>query len=160
MSFKIGDKAVYPVHGVGVIKGIETKEVCGKQQTFYVLSILNNDMTIMVPTGNVKRVGLRELTSMSDIAKVYEILNRKDVEIDNHNWNRRQRKYAEKLKSGSVFEVAEVLRNLYLLKNEKDLSFGEKRMLDTARSLLVKEISAAKRVKEEKVEEDIELIFL
>lgn len=160
MSFKIGDRAVYPVHGVGIIEAIETKEICGGKQLFYVLRILGNGMTIMVPTNNVQRVGLRGVISAADIPRVYKILSRKDVEIENQTWNRRHREYTEKLKTGSVFEVAEVLRDLYLLKNEKDLSFGEKRMLDVAKNLLVKEISAAKNIKEDKVQRELDLILV
>ena len=160
MSFKKGDKAVYPVHGVGVIEAIETKEICGNKQSFYILRILNNDMTIMVPTNNAQKVGLREIISVADVPRVYRILSRKDVEVESQTWNRRHREYTEKLKTGSVFEVAEVLRDLYLLKNGKDLSFGERRMLDTAKGLLVKEISVAKNINEDKVERELNLIFL
>lgn len=160
MSFKVGDNAVYPVHGVGVIEAIETREIFGSKQSFYVLRIQNNHMTIMVPTDNAQRVGLRGVISVSDIARVYKILGRKDVELENQTWNRRHREYTEKLKTGSVFEVAEVLRNLYLLRNEKDLSFGERKMLDAAKSLLVKEISVAKNMKEDKVERELDSIFV
>ncbi len=159
MSFKTGDRAVYPIHGVGVIDSIETREICGRVQAFYIIRILDNDMTIMVPTDNAQRVGLRRLIAKLDIPKVYEILRRKEVGIENQTWNRRHREYTERLKTGSVFEVAAVLRDLYLLKNEKELSFGEKRMLDTAKNLLIKELSLTKNIAEEKVEEDIRLIF-
>ncbi len=123
------------------------------------MRILENDMIIMIPKDNVNNVGLREIIGESEVRKLYSILKKKDVVIDNQTWNRRYREYMDKIKTGSVFEVAEVYRDLLMLKVEKDLSFGERKMLDTARSLLVKEISLAKNVKEEQVEKDLERIF-
>ncbi|MBW1722974.1 MAG: CarD family transcriptional regulator [Deltaproteobacteria bacterium] len=157
--FKIGDLAVYPAHGVGVIEKIETQEISGCSQDFYVMRILDNDMIIMIPTQNVDNVGLRELIGQSEVPKLYSILKKRDVSIDNQTWNRRYREYMEKIKTGSVFEVAEVYRDLLMLKVEKELSFGERKMLDTARNLLVKEISLAKNVKEEQIEKDLDRIF-
>jgi CarD family transcriptional regulator len=116
-------------------------------------------MIIMIPKNNVNNVGLREIIGEGEVRKLYSILKKKDVVIDNQTWNRRYREYMDKIKTGSVFEVAEVYRDLLMLKVEKDLSFGERKMLDTARSLLVKEISLAKNVKEEQVEKDLERIF-
>ncbi len=157
--FKVGDLAVYPAHGVGVIEKIETQEISGCRQDFYVMRILDNDMIIMIPTNNVDNVGLREIIPQTDVPKLYSILKKRDVEVDNQTWNRRYREYMEKIKTGSVFEVAEVYRDLLMLKVEKDLSFGERKMLDTARNLLVKEISLAKKVQEEQVERDLDRIF-
>lgn len=157
--FDVGDLAVYPAHGVGVIEKIESQEISGCRQEFYVMRILENDMIIMIPKNNVNNVGLREIIGEGEVRKLYSILKKKDVVIDNQTWNRRYREYMDKIKTGSVFEVAEVYRDLLMLKVEKDLSFGERKMLDTARSLLVKEISLAKNVKEEQVEKDLERIF-
>jgi CarD family transcriptional regulator len=157
--FKIGDMAVYPAHGVGVIERIETQEISGFQQDFYVMRILENDMIIMIPTHNVNNVGLREIIAQQEVPKLYTILKKRDVAIDNQTWNRRYREYTDKIKTGSVFEVAEVYRDLLMLKVEKELSFGERKMLDTARNLLVKEISLAKKVEEEQVEQDLDRIF-
>lgn len=157
--FKVGDKAVYPAHGVGVIESIEIKEISGTKYTFYILRILDNDMTIMIPTKKIDEVGLREVISRRDIPKVYEILKERQVEIENQAWNRRYREYMDKIKGGSVFEIAAVLRNLFLLKIEKDLSFGERRIMDMARNLLVKELSVAKNSPEENIRQDIEAIF-
>ena len=157
--FKVGDLAVYPAHGVGVIEKIETQEISGCRQDFYVMRILDNDMIIMIPTNNVDNVGLREIIPQTDVPKLYSILKKRDVQVDNQTWNRRYREYMEKIKTGSVFEVAEVYRDLLMLKVEKDLSFGERKMLDTARNLLVKEISLAKKVQEEQVERDLDRIF-
>lgn len=157
--FKVGDLAVYPAHGVGVIEKVETQEISGCQQDFYVMRILDNDMIIMIPTGNVNNVGLREIIGQTEVPKLYSILSERNVTIDNQTWNRRYREYMDKIKTGSVYEVAEVYRDLLILKLEKDLSFGEKNMLDTAKSLLVKEISLARNVGEEQVERDLDRIF-
>ncbi|MBW1771646.1 CarD family transcriptional regulator [Thermodesulfobacteriota bacterium] len=157
--FKIGDLAVYPAHGVGVIERVESKEISGCRQDFYVMRILDNDMIIMIPTGNVINVGLREIIDRNEVPKLYSILKKRDVVIDNQTWNRRYREYMDKIKTGSVFEVAEVYRDLLILKLEKDLSFGERKMLDTARNLLVKEISLAKKVEEKQIEKDLDRMF-
>ena len=157
--FKVGDLAVYPAHGVGLIEKIETQEISGCRQDFYVMRILDNDMIIMIPTNNVENVGLREIIEQTEVATLYSILKKRDVPIDNQTWNRRYREYMDKIKTGSVFEVAEVYRDLLILKIEKDLSFGERKMLDTARNLLVKEISLAKKVGEEQVEEELDKMF-
>lgn len=157
--FKVGDSAVYPAHGLTVIKRIEEKDVGGKKKTFYVLQVVENQMTIMVPTENASSVGLREIISNQDVNTVYEILRDRNVKIDQTTWNRRYREYMEKIKTGSIFEIAEVLRNLFLLRHSKDLSFGERKMLDQAKSLLVKEISLARKAKEEVIEQEIQTIF-
>jgi len=159
LDFKIGDLAVYPAHGVGVIEKIESQEISGFCQDFYVMRILENDMIIMIPTTNVSNVGLREIIEQSEVPRLYTILKKRDIVVDNQTWNRRYREYMEKIKTGSVFEVAEVYRDLLMLKLEKELSFGERKMLDTARNLLVKEISLAKKVREEQVEKDLDRIF-
>ena len=157
--FNVGDLAVYPAHGVGLIERIETQEISGCRQDFYVMRILDNDMIIMIPTNNVENVGLREIIAHTEVDTLYSILKKRDVPIDNQTWNRRYREYMDKIKTGSVFEVAEVYRDLLILKVEKDLSFGERKMLDTARNLLVKEISLAKKVSEEQVEKELDKMF-
>ena len=157
--FNVGDMAVYPAHGVGVIEKIETQEISGCQQDFYVMRILDNDMLIMIPINNVGNVGLRDIIGQTEVTKLYSILKERDVILDSQTWNRRYRDYMDKIKSGSVFEVAEVYRDLLILKLEKELSFGERKMLDTARNLLVKEISLAKEIEEEQVEKDLDRIF-
>ena len=155
--FKIGDLAVYPAHGVGIIERIENREISGCQEDFFVMRILENNMIIMIPSSNTKNVGLRELIDQTEVSKVFSILKNRDMYVDdNQTWNRRYRDYMDKIKSGSVFEVAEVYRDLSTIKQDKELSFGERKMLDTARSLLVKEISLAKNMKEEDVERDIQ----
>lgn len=157
--FDVGQMAVYPAHGVGVIESIERRKVGENEQAFYVMKILKNDMVIMIPTATSKNVGLRSIISPKEVNEVFDILQEKDVEIGTQTWNRRYREYMEKIKTGSVFEVAAVLRDLYLLQEDKDLSYGERKMLDTAKSLLVKELSIANQTDECKVEEKIEKIF-
>jgi CarD family transcriptional regulator len=154
--FKVGDMAVYPAHGVGVIERIESREISGCQEDFYVMRILENNMIIMIPSTNTVNVGLRQIINQNEVSKIFSILKRRDISVNgNQTWNRRYRDYMDKIKSGSVFEVAEVYRDLTTIKQDKELSYGERKMLDTARSLLVKEISLAKNMKEEDVERDI-----
>jgi CarD family transcriptional regulator len=143
--FKVGDLAVYPAQGVGVIEAIENRDVGGSKQLFYMDS--------------AKSVGLREVIMETEIPKVYAILRNKDVTIDKQTWNKRYREYLEKIKTGSVFEIARVLRDLFILKSDKNLSFGERKMMDTAKNLLIKEISVASNSEETKVEEDLKTIF-
>jgi len=159
LLFKVGDNAIYPAHGVTVVKRIDEREVGGKKNSFYVLQVVDNQMTIMVPTDNAEAVGLRPVVSDKDVKKVFGILKERDVKIDQTTWNRRYREYMEKIKTGSLFEIAEVLRNLFLLRSSKDLSFGERKMLDHAKHLLVKELSLAKNAKEEAIEQEIQTIF-
>jgi CarD family transcriptional regulator len=153
--FKIGDLAVYPAHGVGKIESIETRNVAGEKQDFYIVRILDNDMKIMIPIPNASSVGLRELIDSTDIPKVYEILKTREISINGGTWNRRYRGYMEKIKTGSIYELAEVLRDLTVLKGDKELSFGERKMLDTARGLLLKELSIVCKVNENELEEEI-----
>ena len=157
--FKVGEKVVYPAHGVGVIQSIQVRNISGTEKTFYMLRILDNEMTIMIPTENVASVGLRRIIGKDMVNKVYKILRQKRVEIDQQTWNRRYREYTEKIKTGSVFEIAKVLRDLFILKHGKDLSFGERKMMDTAKGLLIKEISIATKSEETKIEEDINALF-
>jgi len=159
--FRIGDFAVYPAQGVGLIEGIETKEIAGNEQTFFIIRILETDIIIMVPTNNVEKVGLRPLISGKAAQTVFKVLkDRKAFPSNDHQtWNRRYREYMERIKTGSIMEVASVLRDLYLLKGDKDLSFGERKMMDTARNLLVKELSHVMDVSESEIHRKIEVIF-
>jgi CarD family transcriptional regulator len=157
--FKVGDLAVYPAQGVGVIEAIENRESMGNKRLFYIMKIMGNGMKIMIPTDGAESVGLREVITKDDIPKIYEILRNKDVTIDKQTWNKRYKEYLEKIKTGSVFEVARVLRDLFLLKSDKNLSFGERKMMDTAKNLLIREISIASHAEETKVEQDLKKIF-
>lgn len=157
--FKIGELAVYPAHGVGIIEAIETRSIEGQEQNFYIMRIMETDMVIMIPTRNVDSIGVRSIIGSNEVQKVINILKERNVDIEPQTWNRRYREYMERIKTGSVFEVASVLRDLYKLKDEKPLSFGEKKMLDTAMNLLVKELSVARNCQEDQVREDIEELF-
>ncbi len=157
--FQIGDKAVYPGHGVGVIEAIETKQISGRELMFYILRVLDNGMTIMIPRDNAGAVGLRGVIRRLEIPKVIQILKDRDVEIDNQTWNRRYREYMEKINTGSIYEIAEVLRDLHLLRTEKELSFGERKILDMAKNLLVKELAIVRDVKESDILREIKTIF-
>jgi CarD family transcriptional regulator len=158
-TFNVGDNAVYPGHGVGRVVSIEKKEIFGKEHMFYTVQIVESGMKILVPRDNVKSVGLRPVISKKEAAEVITILKMTNVKIDNQTWNRRYRDYMEKIKTGSVFEIAEVLRDLFLLKVDKELSFGERKMLDTARSLLIKELALATASAEDQMEKEVREIF-
>lgn len=157
--FKIGDMAVYPAQGVGIIEAIETREIMGNEQSFYVIKILGNNAKIMIPKTGAQSVGLREVISEEEIPRVYEILRERRAIVDKQTWNKRYKEYWEKIKTGSVYEIAEVLRDLLMLKVDKDLSFGERKMMDIAKNLLVMEISIARDCNEEMVEKDLNQIF-
>jgi len=159
MDFAIGDKVVYPAHGVAEIVGIEERDIGGSELRYYVLRILENGMRVMVPTNNVVQVGMRDIVSSDEADRVFDVLKKREKVIESTTWNRRYREYMEKIKTGSIFEVAKVLRDLYVLKGDKDLSFGERKMLDTARSLLVREISLSKGMTQEEVETKFRTIF-
>jgi len=156
MDFKVGDNAVYPSQGVAEVVGIEQKVISDKPQRFYVLRILDSDMRILVPIDRAAQVGLRNVIGSNEIDDLMEILRDKEVRVDKQTWNRRYRGFMEKIKTGSLFEVAEVYRDLYRLKSTKVLSFGERRMLDTARNLIVKELAVSKKWTEEKAEKELE----
>ena len=161
--FKVGKKAVHPAHGVVLVQAVESKEICGTTKEFYILEVIDSDMTVLVPTDNAEIVGLRSVISKKQITKIYSILESTETDSELQNghtsWNKRYREYSDKLKSGDIFEVANVLRDINILQKNKDLSFGEKRIMDSARSLLVKEISIAKNSKEESVTEEIDKIL-
>lgn len=159
MQFEVGDKAVYPTQGVAEVVGVEDKEISGKVMRFYSLRLLDSGLKILVPVDKAEQVGLREVVGENQIREVFDILREKDVPVDKQTWNRRYRGFMEKLKTGSLYEVAEVYRDLSRLKGSKALSFGERKMLDTAKSLLLKELSIAKGTSEVKVEQEIERIF-
>jgi CarD family transcriptional regulator len=158
-EFTIGDKAVYPSQGVAEVVGLEKKEVYGKIQSFYVLRGLDTGLRILVPTDKTEQVGLRKVAGNDEIEEVMEILRDKEIHVDRQTWNRRYRGFMEKIKSGSLFEVAEVFRDLYRLKEMKPLSFGERRMLDTARGLIVQELSVARAADTRKVEQELDSLF-
>ena len=158
-QFSVGDKAVYPVHGVAEVVGLEQRDIGGNKFDVYILQIIDTGLKIMVPTINAGSVGLRDLITAKQVKEVYSILKSRDVPRDTQTWNRRYREYMEKIKTGSVFEIAEVLRDLSVLRATKELSFGERKMLETARGLLLKELAIAKGVGEDKIAMEIDAIF-
>ena len=160
VKFKVGDKAVYPAQGVAEVIRIEEKDIAGMRQQFYVLRILDTDRKIMVPVANAGAVGLRQVISEQEIREIFDILRERTIAFDNQTWNRRYRGFMDKIKTGSIYDVAEVLRDLYRLKTDKQLSFGERRMLDTARGLICKEIGISRAQTEEQVKNEIEAIFM
>jgi CarD family transcriptional regulator len=159
-TFKTGDMAVYPAHGVGKIESIEERKIGDNEQVFYVMRLLGSSMVIMIPTNKSESVGLRTIIPAKEVDKVYDILRDKKVVISSQPWNQRYRDYMEKIKTGSVYEIAGVLRDLYILSEDKDLSFGERKMLDTAKNLLVRELAIADKVGENQIEKRVEEIFV
>lgn len=159
VEFRVGDKAVYPGYGVAEITGIEHKEISGSQHKFYVLRVLGKEMTLMVPMANVESVGLRNLIVDEQVAEVYEVLRRRGEKISTATWNRRHREYMEKIRTGSLIEIATVLRDLCLLRSDKDLSYGERNMLESARGLLIQELALARGLGEDVIGQEIEKMF-
>lgn len=152
--FAIGDKVVYPMHGAGVIQEIEDKEVLGRRQRYYVMMMPMGDMKVMIPVESSDVVGLRRVIDREHVAKVLEVL-RDEASVMSGNWNRRYRDNLDKLKTGDIFAVAEVVRNLSVREREKGLSTGERRMLENARQILVSELVLASGLAPAQAEEAI-----
>ena len=149
MPFKVGDKVVYPHHGAAVIEGTDTITMPdGGKNKYFVLRMTHGDLTLKVPTDRAEEIGMRYPISKEDVEDVFEVLAKKDVR-EPTNWSRRFKNHQEKLKSGDVYQVAEVVRNLALRDKGKGLSTAEKSMLERARSILVSELSFALNVSEE-----------
>lgn len=155
--FKIGDFAVCPGHGVGQLIDIEERLIGAEKKYFFIIKVISNGMTVMVPTSSEN--GIRALVGENEISKVFEVLKNHDVSVDNSTWNRRYRDYMTKIKTGSLIEIADVLRALFLLKNQKSLSFGEKKMLDQCRELLAQEISISQGGVKKEVVQNIDSCF-
>lgn len=158
-TFRVGDTAVHPAHGVGEITAIENRDIGGVSQDFYVIKILDSGTRVMVPTTAVAQVGLRPVMSKKEAEKVIGVLRAPEVAVDVQPWSRRFRAYTEMLKSGSPYEIAKVLRDMYRLKFDKNLSFGERRLLDQSKSLLVKELALAKKVEVSVIEGKLQEMF-
>jgi CarD family transcriptional regulator len=157
--FKVGDKAVHPAHGVGEVTAIEEREIGGTRATFYILRILDNGMKVMVPVTAATQVGLRYVMSEKDATGILGTMRAREVAVDVQPWSRRFRVYTEMIKSGAPIEIAKVLRDMNRLKFDKELSFGERRLLDQAKSLLLKELALAKKKTEAEMAEEIARIF-
>jgi CarD family transcriptional regulator len=153
--FDVGDKAVYPAHGVGEIEAVETREIMGTQMRVYVMRILERNMTILIPVEKSVDVGLRPVMKDVEVDEVFDVLRQRKKVVDGQTWNRRFREYSDKIRTGSAVEIAQVLRDLYLLRSGKALSYGEKRMLNTAIDLLSQEIAVVKGEEASQAQEDI-----
>ena len=156
--FKVGDRVVYPMHGAGVIESIEEKEVLGEKRRYYIMKMPIGDMKVMVPMDSVSEIGLRQVVDEDGVQKVMSILKDKKSTMS-ANWNHRYRANMEKIKSGNIFEVAEVVRNLILRDREKGLSTGERKMLENAKQILINELVLAKGEEEGQVENLLEGVF-
>jgi CarD family transcriptional regulator len=156
LTLTIGQKAVYPSRGIAEVVDVEKKEIGGRVQEFYVLRLAASDLKILVHVDKAEQVGIRPVAGNSDVDEVLQILREKVVQFERHTWNRRYRAFMDKIKSGSLFEVAEVFRDLHRLRKTKSLSFGERRMLDTARGLVVQELSVARSTDREAVEAELD----
>ena len=148
--FSVGDKIVYPMHGAGTIDAIEEKDILGEKQAYYIIK-MPGEVKVMVPTTKAEEIGVRNIISKENAGKVFQILEENETEMSN-NWNKRYRDNMEKMKSGDIYEVADVVRNLSFKQKEKGLSTGEKKMLNNAKQILVSELGLAEHASQEEVE--------
>jgi CarD family transcriptional regulator len=146
------------MHGAGIIEAIEEREILGKRKTYYIMRLPLGDMKVMIPTDNVEEIGIRDIIDQKEVKRVIEVL-KNDKSKMSSNWNRRYRANMQKIKSGNIFEVAEVVRNLQLRDIEKGLSTGERKMLSNAKQILISELVLADNIEEEKAKELIEELF-
>ena len=154
--YSIGDKIVYPMHGAGVIESIEEREILGERKSYYVMKMPVGDMKVMIPVGNAGHVGIRDIIGRVDADAVFKCLEG-GICAQNANWNKRYRENMEKIKSGNVFEVADVVRSLVQRENERGLSTGERKMLNSAKQILISELVLAKNLLPCEVEDIIKL---
>ncbi|MHB8438874.1 MAG: CarD family transcriptional regulator [Acidimicrobiales bacterium] len=155
MVFDIGDKVVYPHHGAAIVEAREVKEAFGQKREYLVLRLAYGDLTLMVPADNTDGVGLREVINDEEVEEVFAVLRKKEARMPT-NWSRRYKNHSEKLRSGDIYQVAEVVRNLSIRDKDKGLSAGEKRMLSRARQILVSELTFALDVNEEEAEKRLD----
>lgn len=155
--FKIGDKIVYPMHGAGIIEGIEEREILGKKRKYYIMKMPMGDMKVMVPIDNMKDIGIREIINDQQVEQVLAVLSDDPSKMP-QNWNRRYRANMDKIKSGDIYEIASVVRDLVIRDREKGLSTGERKMLNSAKQMLVSEMVLAKDLKEMEAEDLIEKV--
>ena len=155
MTFQVGDKVIYPNHGLGVVQRIETRTILGTTCGFYTLRMASSDTTVLVPVDNVDSVGLRRAIVDREVDRLFTLLG--DGKIDNHqNWKGRFKDNSDRMRTGSVYDVVEVLKSLTFLSRSKNLSFREKRMLDRAKYLVVSEISEVVRESAASVETKVD----
>ena len=152
--FNVGDKIVYPMHGAGTIDAIEEKDILGEKQNYYIIK-MPGEVMVMVPISKASDIGVRSVIDKAEAGKVLEVLEANETEMSN-NWNKRYKENMEKMKSGSIYEVADVVRNLSYKQKEKGLSTGEKKMLNNAKQILVSELVLAEHASENEVENLVE----
>jgi len=152
MAFKVGDKVVYPHHGAAIIEKREKRTAFGEKREYLILKLAYGDLTLMVPADNTDEVGLRDVINDEEVEEVFAVLSKKEARMPT-NWSRRYKNHSEKLRSGDIYQVAEVVRNLSIRDKDKGLSAGEKRMLSRARQILVSELTFALNVDEETAEQ-------
>ena len=152
--FNVGDKIVYPMHGAGTIDAIEEKDILGEKQNYYIIK-MPGEVKVMVPISKASDIGVRSVIDKAEAGKVLEVLEANETEMSN-NWNKRYKENMEKMKSGSIYEVADVVRNLSYKQKEKGLSTGEKKMLNNAKQILVSELVLAEHATQEEVEQLVE----
>ena len=152
--FNVGDKIVYPMHGAGTIDSIEEKDILGEKQSYYILR-MPGGVKVMIPTAKAEEVGVRNIIDKGSADKVISVLEQNETDMDK-NWNKRYRDNMDKMKSGDIYEVADVVRNLSFKQKEKGLSTGEKKMLNNAKQILVSELVLAEHASQEEVEEIVE----
>lgn len=156
--FNIGDKIVYPMHGAGVIEAIEEKEILGEKKKYYVMRMPIGEMKVMIPIDNVEEIGVREVVGRDEIKQVFNILQGEKSKMSS-NWNRRFRANMDKIRSGNVFQVAEVVRNLSIRDKEKGLSTGERKMLENAKRILISEIVLSQDIDKDEALQLVDDIF-
>ena len=152
--FNVGDKVVYPMHGAGTIEGIEEKDILGEKQSYYIIK-MPGEVKVMVPTSKAEGIGVRDIIDRETASEVFKVLSTDSTQMDS-NWNKRYRDNMEKMKSGDIYEVADVVRNLSFKQKEKGLSTGEKKMLLNAKQILVSELTLAESSNKEQIEEQVE----
>lgn len=148
--FNVGDHIVYPMHGAGIIDAIEEKDILGEKQTYYILK-MPGEVKVMVPTSKAEEVGVRNIIDKSKVEKVFEVLQEEKIDTS-ENWNKRYRNNMDKIKSGDIYEVADVVRNLSFKQKEKGLSTGEKKMLSNAKQILISELVLAENMPQDEIE--------
>ena len=152
--FNVGDNIVYPMHGAGTIYAIEKKNILNEEQDYYIIS-MPGEVKVMVPTEKAEEIGVRSIIDKNDVSKVLNILEENETEMSD-NWNKRYRDNMDKMKSGNIYEVADVVRNLSFKQKEKGLSTGEKKMLNNAKQILVSELVLVESVPQSEIEKIVE----
>ena len=152
--FNVGDKIVYPMHGAGVIDAIEEKDILGEKQAYYILK-MPGEVKVMVPTAKAEEIGVRSIIDKSSAEKVFRVLESDETEMS-MNWNKRYRDNMDKMKSGDIYKVADVVRNLSFKQKEKGLSTGEKKMLNNAKQILVSELVLTEHATQDEIEQMVD----